>query len=76
MNLRQAGHAGNKDRDGEWLSHRVCCHSLCNFLPRFDSFRKQVAIDAGVKQTERAIFIHGIKIVTSFKCISEETMPK
>ena len=26
------GHAGYIDRDGEWLSHRVCCHSLCNFL--------------------------------------------
>ena len=27
------GHAGNIDWDGEWLSHRFCCNSLCNFLP-------------------------------------------
>ena len=30
------GYAGNIDRDGERLSHRVCCDSLCNFLPSFN----------------------------------------
>ena len=30
------GHAGNIDQDGERLSHRVCCHSLCIFLLRLD----------------------------------------
>ena len=39
-----------------------------------------VAIDTGFKQTVRANFLHiilmGQKIVTAFKCIFEETMPK
>ena len=35
------GHAGNIDRDSlERLSHRVRCHSLCNFLPGFDQHQR------------------------------------
>ena len=46
-------------------------HNVCN---------RRVATDTGFKQTERTIFFpcyfNGIKIVTAFKYIFEETMPK
>ena len=49
-------------------------------MERHNVCKHHAAIDTGFKQTEGTIFIHvismGIKIVTAFKCIFEETMPK
>ena len=49
-------------------------------MKRHNVCKRHFAIDTGVKQTERTFSLHvisiGIKIVTAFKYILEETMPK
>ena len=49
-------------------------------VKRHNVCKRHISIDTGVKQTERAIFLHvisiGVKIGTALKCVFEETLPK
>ena len=49
-------------------------------MKRHNVCKRHVSINTGFKQTKRVIFspcyFNGIKIVTAFKCIFEETVPK